>query len=103
MSVRRSFGLVGAFVLAATTAVTFSQGARAETGLLWLASAYAAPVSQVSYAPRWKRVSRPKPAASFAVNPVAQPSRPRPLVVASAAPVRSECFWCNARITGLSF
>jgi hypothetical protein len=103
MSVRRSIFVLGAFLLAATAQVTFSQSARADGGYLWLASVYAAPVNQISHTPRWKRVSRPKPSASFAVNRVAQPSRPRPLVVASAAPVRSECFWCNVRVTGLSF
>jgi len=103
MSVRRSIGALGAFLLAATAAVTLPQGARAESGFLWLDSAKALPLSQVSYAHRWKRVTHPKAHATSAINHVAPPSRPRPLEVASAAQVRPDCFWCSVRITGLSF
>jgi hypothetical protein len=103
MSVRRSMGLLGGFLFAATAAVTFSQGARAESGFLWLDSAYAVPAGQMRYHPRWNRVSRPKAVGVSATSYVAPPSRPRVVEVASAAPVRNDCFWCNVRISGLSF
>ena len=103
MSVSRSIGLVGAFVLAATTAVAFSQGARAESGLLWLDSANALPIVNVSYHPQWRRATRPLTPVTSAVNHAAPPSRPAPVDIAEATPARSDCFWCNVRVTGLSF
>jgi hypothetical protein len=96
-------GLLGAFLFAATAAVTFSQGARAESGFLWLDSAYAIPASEVSYSPRWKkRVSHARAIGVSNGRHVAPPAR-RLVEVASAAPVRNDCFWCNVRISGLSF
>jgi hypothetical protein len=99
MSVSRSIGLLGALVFAATAAVASSQGAHAESGLLWLDSANALPVVNASYHPQWKRVVRPQAPATPVVNRAAPPSA----VVAEEIPARSDCFWCDVRITGLSF
>jgi hypothetical protein len=103
MSVRRSIGAVGVFLLIAAAAVTFSQGARAETGFLWLDSAFAIPAGQIGHGPQWRRVHRVK--ATSAASYIAPPNRPRMVEVASATPVRSDCFWCNrpVYISGLSF
>ena len=98
MSVRRTTHALGACLLIAASAITFAQSARAETGFLWFESATAVPSSQISSSPHWKRVHRAKPAS--AINYVA---RPQAVEVAAATPVRSDCFWCNARITGLAF
>jgi hypothetical protein len=100
MSMTRSAGLLCASLLAATMATALPQGAKAESGFLWLDSAYALPASQTNYAPRVKRVNRPRAASVGYVSP-----RPNPGVVrvAAVAPPRAECFWCNVRITGLSF
>ena len=93
MSVRRSWGALGAFLFAATTAITFSAGARAETRPLWLDSAIAMPVAQFNHSAHWKRVHRLKEAGTPPANYVAAPSQPRPVEVVSATPVRSDCFW----------
>jgi hypothetical protein len=103
MSEKRSIGVLGAILFAAITAVTFSQSARAETGFLWLDSAYAVPAHHISYTPHWKRAGHTKRVGASTVSYVAPPSRPQIIQVAAAAPVRSECFWCNVRISGLSF
>lgn len=100
MSTKRITKLLGAFLFAATTAVAFSHGARAETGILWLDSVYAVPYNHSDTKSQWKRVSRTKLPATSAGNYAAPPAQPRTVQVASA---RTECFWCNQRVTGLSF
>jgi len=101
MTMRRSIGVVGACLLAATAAVAFSQSARAEDGPVRLASAYAGPANPVATGPRLKHVSRVKIPAASGVSYVSPPSRPRAAAVVAA--VRNECFWCNAHVSGLSF
>jgi hypothetical protein len=92
MSMKRSMAVVGAFLFAATTAMTFSQSARAETGLLWLDSIYAAPVGQ-AHSMTHKRHHRVV-GVSYA---------PRAVYVAAVTSVGAGCFWCNARVSGLGF
>ena len=98
MSMKRSAGLLCASLLAATMATALPQGAKAESGFLWLDSAYALPASQINHAPRAKRMNRPKAASVGYVSP-----RPNVVRVAAVVPSRPDCFWCNVRITGLSF
>jgi hypothetical protein len=81
-------------------ATALPQGAKAESGFLWLDSAYALPASQTNYAPRVKRVNRPRAAS---VGYVSRQPNPGVVRVAAVAPPRADCFWCNVRITGLSF
>ncbi|MEA2838625.1 MAG: hypothetical protein QOD89_3175 [Bradyrhizobium sp.] len=100
---KRSAGLVCASLLAATVATAIPQGAKAESGFLWLESAYAVPASQTHYTPRWKRVNRPRAVGARAVSYVSAPPRPAVVRIAAVAPSRADCFWCNVRISGLSF
>jgi Tfp pilus assembly protein PilN len=95
-AMKRSMAVVGAFLFAATTAMTFSQSARAETGLLWLDSIYAAPAGQVHSMThkRHHRVVDRVVGASYA---------PRAVYVAAVTSVGAGCFWCNARVSGLGF
>jgi hypothetical protein len=103
MSMTRSAGLVCASLLAVTMATALPQGAKAETGFLWLDSAYALPAGQTNYTPRVKRVSRPKAVGVSTVSYVSPPPNPGIVRVAAVAPSRADCFWCNVRISGLSF
>jgi hypothetical protein len=103
MSMKRSAGLVYASLLAAAVATAIPQGAKAESGFLWLDSAYALPAaSQRHYTPRWKRVNRPRAVGAPAVYYVPPPN-PGVVRIAAVAPPRADCFWCNVRISGLSF
>jgi hypothetical protein len=90
MSVKRSICVFGAFLFAATTAITFSNSARAETGLSWLDSGYAVPADQV-VAPRLSRHQRRVSSAVYVPQAV------------QVAAYRNDCFWCNVRISGLGF
>jgi hypothetical protein len=102
MSMKRSAGLVCASLLAAAVATAIPQGAKAESGFLWLESAYVLPAaSQTRYTPRWKRVHRVRAAGAPAVSYVSPPG-PAVVRIAAVAP-RADCFWCNVRISGLSF
>jgi len=104
MSMKRSAGLVCASLLAATVATAIPQGAKAESGFLWLDSAYALPTArQTHYTPRWKRVNRPRTVGAPAVSYVSPPPSPAVVRIAAVAPPRADCFWCNVRISGLSF
>jgi hypothetical protein len=95
---------LGAFLLAATSAVVaIPNRAQAGTGLLWLDSAYVLPVNHVRHSQQWKRLHHARMPAPSSIAHAVPRSRPEVLEVASAAPPRIECFWCNARITGLSF
>jgi hypothetical protein len=100
MSMKRSAGLLCATLLTATMATALPQGAKAESGFLWLDSAYGLPAGQTNYAPRVKRVNRPRAASVGYVSPRTNAGVVR---VAAVAPPRADCFWCNVRITGLSF
>jgi hypothetical protein len=93
MSMKRFAGLLGASLLAVTLTTALPQGANAESGLLWLDSAYAWPATPAGYAHRWQRVHRY----------VALPRRPAIVRVAAVTAPRADCFWCNVRISGLSF
>jgi hypothetical protein len=103
MSMTRSAGLVCASLLAVTMATALPQGAKAESGFLWLDSAYALPAGQTNYAPRLKRVNRPRAVGAASVSHVSPPTGPGVVRVAAVAPPRADCFWCNVRISGLSF
>jgi hypothetical protein len=102
MSMTRSAGLVCASLLAVTMATALPQGAKAESGFLWLDSAYALPAGQTNYA-RVKRVNRPRAVGASSVRYVSPPSGPGIVRIAAVMPARADCFWCNVRITGLSF
>jgi hypothetical protein len=102
MSMKRSAGLLCASLLGAAMAIALPQGAKAESGFLWLDSAYALPASQTNYVPRAKRVNRARPVGVASVRYVSPPA-PAAFRVAAVAPPRADCFWCNVRITGLSF
>jgi hypothetical protein len=102
MSMKRSSGLLCAALLAATMATALPQGAKAESGFLWLDSAYALPAGQTNYAPRAKRVNRPRTVGVASMRYVSPPGAGVVRVAAVATP-RADCFWCNVRITGLSF
>jgi hypothetical protein len=103
MSMKRSAGLVCASLLAAAMATALPQGAKAESGFLWLDSAYALPAaSQTNYVPRLKRVNRPRAVGAASVRYISPPG-PGVVRVAAVALPRADCFWCNVRITGLSF
>ena len=102
MSMKRFAGLLGASLLAATLTTALPQGARADSGLLWLDSAYALPATPAGYTHRWKRVHRYKPAGTAAVRYVSRAPWPAFVRVAAVATPR-DCFWCNVRISGLSF
>jgi hypothetical protein len=97
MSMKRSAGLFCASLLAATMATALPQGAKAESGFLWLDSAYALPASQINHTPR---VKRPRATSVRYISP--QPTS-GVVRVAAVAPPRADCFWCNVRISGLSF
>jgi hypothetical protein len=104
MSMKRSAGLVCASLFAAAVAIAMPQGAKAESGFLWLDSAYAVPVaSQTHYTPRWKRVNRPRAVGAPTVSYVSPALGPAIVRIAAVAPPRADCFWCNVRISGLSF
>ena len=102
MSMNRSAGLVCASLLAAAMASALPQGAKAESGFLWLDSAYALPASQANHTPRLKRVNRPRAVGATSVRYISPPG-PGVVRVAAVALPRADCFWCNVRITGLSF
>lgn len=102
MSMKRSAGLLCASLLAATMVTALPQGVKAESGFLWLDSAYALP-APTNYAPRAKRVNRPRMVGAASVRYVSPPPGPGVVRVAAVAPPRADCFWCNVRITGLSF
>jgi hypothetical protein len=100
---KRSAALLGASLLAAMIVTALPQGAKAESGFLWLDSAYALPASQTNYTPRVKRVNRPRAVGAASVRYVSPQPSPGVLRVAAVAPPRADCFWCNVRISGLSF
>jgi hypothetical protein len=100
MSMKRSSGLLCAALLTAAVATALPQGAKAESGFLWLDSAYALPAGQTNYTPRAKRVNRPR---TVGVRHVSLSPGPGVVRVAAVVPLRADCFWCNVRITGLSF
>jgi hypothetical protein len=99
MSMKRSMAVVGAFLFAATTAMTFSHSARAETGLPWLDSVFASPAGQM-HSMTHKRSVHPR---AVHVSYVAPAYAPRAVYVAEVSSVGAGCFWCNARISGLGF
>jgi hypothetical protein len=103
MSMKRSAGLLGAALLAAMTVTALPQGAKADSGFLWLDSAYALPANHTNFAPRAKRVNRARPVGAASVRYVSPRPSPGVVRIAAVAPPRSDCFWCNVRITGLSF
>jgi hypothetical protein len=96
---KRSMAVLGAFLFAATTAMTFSQSARAETGLFWLDSIYAAPIGQ-AHSMTHKRSSHPRAVHGSYIAPA---YAPRAVYVAEVTSVGGGCFWCNARVSGLGF
>ncbi len=102
MSMKRSSELLCASLLAAAVATAMPQGAKAESGFLWLDSAYALPAGQTNYTPRAKRVNRPRTVGVASARHFSSPSA-GVVRVAAVAPPRADCFWCNVRITGLSF
>jgi len=97
MSVKRSMAVLETLLFAATAAITFSQGARAETALPWLDSVYAAPVGQ-AHSMTHKRHHR-----VVGVSHVAPAYAPRAVYVAAVTSMGNGCFWCNARVSGLGF
>jgi hypothetical protein len=101
MSVRRYMSATGAFLFAATTAMMFSQGARAEGA--YRDSAVAAPAHHTGPTAHWKRIHRIREAGIPGATYVVRRSTLPVVEVASAEPMRSECFWCNVRVTGLGF
>jgi hypothetical protein len=80
--------------------ITCASGpARAETGLLWFDSVFAAPTVAPASAQLYFR--RPKPARVMTMAPVS-----KPILVSAVSPrLKSDCFWCNrpVYVSGLSF